>query len=288
MNWVWDHSRSKNGARLVLLAIADCGEYAWPSIAELARKTQLKDRAVQNAITELVRLGELKVGFNEGPRGCNRYHVIMDAWTPEDVSAGQTADPRRFCTPANSAPPQNSTGTPADSAGGTVREPEQPPTGVASLSHPSDRDHDRKSSGPDEPGSRPDVERLCNHLADLVEQNYGKRPVITRERWRKPARLMLDKDGYTEDQITRAIDWCQDDEFWRPNVRSMGKLRDKYIQLREAAKRKARQNGNGHGAVVAKSDERMQMVDTAMDEARRMLENGGMRALMKGNAHEIR
>ena len=45
MNWVWNHSRSRHGARLVLLAIADCasgdGGNAWPSVAELKRKTGL-------------------------------------------------------------------------------------------------------------------------------------------------------------------------------------------------------------------------------------------------------
>jgi hypothetical protein len=36
----------------------------------------------------------------------------------------------------------------------------------------------------------------------------------------------------------RAIDWCQDDEFWRSNVLSMPKLREKYEQLRLQASRR--------------------------------------------------
>ena len=54
MNWVWTHSRSRHGARLVLLAIADCassdGGNAWPSVAELKRKAGLAERAVQTAL----------------------------------------------------------------------------------------------------------------------------------------------------------------------------------------------------------------------------------------------
>ena len=48
---------------------------------------------------------------------------------------------------------------------------------------------------------------------------------------------MLDADERTEAQIEKAMRWCQADEFWRPNILSMPKLRDKYDQLRLAAQR---------------------------------------------------
>jgi hypothetical protein len=66
--------------------------------------------------------------------------------------------------------------------------------------------------------------------------NGCKPPTIT-AKWRDAARLLLDRDGRTFDQVTRAIDWCQDDEFWRANILSMPKLREKYDQLRQAAGR---------------------------------------------------
>jgi len=87
---------------------------------------------------------------------------------------------------------------------------------------------------------RADVERLCRHLADRIEVNGSERPAITR-RWRDSARLMLDRDGHTEQQVTAAIDWCQDSEFWRANILSMPKLREKYDQLRLQA---TRENGS--------------------------------------------
>lgn len=142
------------------------------------------------------------------------------------------------------------------------------------------------SSGLDKPGARADVDRLCGHLADRVEQNYGKRPTVGKC-WRQAARLLLDSDGHTEDQIIRAIDWATDDEFWRPNVRSMSKLREKYIQLREAARR-AQAKQNGHGPRVATSVEKIDMVDRAADEAKELLLKGGsMSALLKGNDRAI-
>lgn len=74
--WVWDYSRSRNGARLVMLAIAaraDDDGIAWPSVAEIKRMAGLSERAVQNAITSLSQLGELDVAYNHG--GVSLYQV---------------------------------------------------------------------------------------------------------------------------------------------------------------------------------------------------------------------
>jgi len=83
---------------------------------------------------------------------------------------------------------------------------------------------------------RADVEEACSLLADLVEANGSKRPTIT-TRWRDAARLMLDRDGRTLDQILAAIRWSQNDEFWRANIRAMPKLREQYDTLRLQAQR---------------------------------------------------
>jgi hypothetical protein len=91
MTWVWDHSQSRGSDRLVLLAIADCasedGSNAYPSMAELVRKTGLSERAVQYAVKALVLLGELFVAANGGPRGCNRYRVVMAEGVQEMLPA---------------------------------------------------------------------------------------------------------------------------------------------------------------------------------------------------------
>lgn len=83
---------------------------------------------------------------------------------------------------------------------------------------------------------RADVENVCSYLADAIAANGSKRPAVT-TRWRDAARRLIDLDGRTEDQIRRAIDFSQRDEFWRANVLSMPKLREKYDQLRLAAQR---------------------------------------------------
>lgn len=129
-------------------------------------------------------------------------------------------------------------------------------TGIANGSHERslERSQSDRSTSPEttteeettsllvEDPPRQDVERLCTRLADKIAENGSKRPKIT-DGWRTAARLMIDKDGRTEDQVTRAIDWCQADDFWRGNVMSMPTLRDKYDQLRLHAQRKTQPNG---------------------------------------------
>lgn len=78
---------------------------------------------------------------------------------------------------------------------------------------------------------RQDVEEICTLLADLIEANGSKRPTIT-GKWRDAARLLIDKDGRTPEDIKALIEWVQADEFWRSNVLSMPKLRSKFDQLR--------------------------------------------------------
>lgn len=95
---------------------------------------------------------------------------------------------------------------------------------------------------------REDAMRLCAHLADEIEANGSLRPGITQE-WLTEARLLMDKDGRTEAQAHRAITWCQQNTFWRRNVMSMPKLREKYDQLRMQAddERRAPASSNGRG-----------------------------------------
>lgn len=89
----------------------------------------------------------------------------------------------------------------------------------------------------DEAPRREDVEQLCEHLADRIEANGSRRPQIT-SRWRDAARLLIDRDSRAADEVHRAIDWCQDDEFWRTNILSMPKFREKFDQMRLQAGRR--------------------------------------------------
>lgn len=130
-------------------------------------------------------------------------------------------------------PPKDSADVPPGETSNLPRKNKQTPGQVTVV----DTGTDRTSVSVPE---RSDVERLCAQLADKITENGSARPTVTKQ-WRDAARLMIDKDGRTEEQIMRAIAWCQADEFWRGNILSMPKLRQRYDQLRLAAMR----NGNG-------------------------------------------
>lgn len=107
---------------------------------------------------------------------------------------------------------------------------------------------------------RPEIDRLCEHLASRIEANGSKRPTIGKT-WHDAARLMLDNDGRTEQEVHGAIEWCQSDEFWRSNILSMPKLREKYDQLRLQAQR------NQRGGGTAKQQAEAEMWDRAYARA---------------------
>lgn len=84
--------------------------------------------------------------------------------------------------------------------------------------------------------ARPDVIHLLDLLDSEIIANGGKPPTRSKKNI-DAARLLLDRDGLSVAQVEAAIRWCQADEFWRSNILSMSKLRDKYDQLRLAAQR---------------------------------------------------
>jgi hypothetical protein len=135
MTWVWEHSRSKLSARLVLLAIADHangdGVDAFPSTAQLMHKTGLSERGVQVAVAELVKLGELHVAAGGGRGRTNRYRVLMvnpaedapfDAENPAEKTP-YSENPAENTAYSVHETPQPTTGNPAGSAPGTKKEP---------------------------------------------------------------------------------------------------------------------------------------------------------------------
>lgn len=89
---------------------------------------------------------------------------------------------------------------------------------------------------------RPDVAKILDHLDDRIRSNGAKTPSRSKKNT-DAARLLLDRDNHTVDEVIRAIDFATSDEFWRTNVLSMSKLRDKYDQLRLAATRRGASSG---------------------------------------------
>jgi hypothetical protein len=108
-----------------------------------------------------------------------------------------------------------------------------------------------------------DAMGLCVILADLIEANGSKRPTITKA-WHNAARLMLTNDGRHMDKAADLIRWSQQDSFWRSNILSMPKFREKYDQLRlqaeqERASRKPTQSDKFHATLQMGRDLQAQL-----------------------------
>lgn len=101
---------------------------------------------------------------------------------------------------------------------------------------------------------RDDVMGLCRLLSDLMVSNGDKEPRIT-QAWMDAARLMLDKDGRDYEASQRLLRWALNDSFWKANIQSMPKFRDKFDQLRHDANRKLEQQQQQSSRGTRRDDE---------------------------------
>lgn len=118
----------------------------------------------------------------------------------------------------------DSAGSPAyaGTGGSAGADPQPLPVPVPSRSQEAD-------ASPSEPA---EVAWLCQLLADLIDANgSGAKTRPASKAWHDPCRLMLTADKRPWQEVEQVIRWCQADGFWRSNVMSMAKLREKYPQL---------------------------------------------------------
>lgn len=96
--------------------------------------------------------------------------------------------------------------------------------------------HHPDSSKTADAALRPDVEEILNYLDEALKKNDVKLPGRNKTNT-DAARLLIDKDERSVEQIKKAINFATTDSFWRANILSMTKLREKYDQVRLSAQR---------------------------------------------------
>lgn len=191
--------------------------------AELSEHTGISERTVKRGTAKLREMGHLEQRRLSSTDPTSVWRVNAEALTSLSATLSPPSEPVSSVS-ANLAPdPGGQSGTHS-----STKKEEDSSSEVGKP--PSDT----------KPPTRIEVERICKHLAERMVENGCTRPTITK-RWRDAARLLLDKDGRTEDQVIKAIDWCQADEFWKANIHSLPTLRQKYDQLRLAAQREQSQ-----------------------------------------------
>lgn len=200
---------------LVIQAYVRPGHGTFPKITRVAEDYGLSESYLRRGLAELVECELVlvdKAYFAGGFRRVNKYYFPH---VPDPVSAGNSGHV------TSDRPEARTSDTPQTRTGDTPFEVEE-----AEVEEVGSSSSEVASATP-----RPDVEYLCTLLADRVESNGAKRPTITKK-WRDSARLLVDKDGYTQEQVAWIINWSQDNEFWRSNILSMPKLREKFEQLK--------------------------------------------------------
>lgn len=224
---------------------------AWPSAAELRRKTMLTERAVRSALAELVALGELLIEYNAGPGGVNRYCVI---------TSGAESAPGNFCPPAESAPGQSSAGSaspqvngkgPADSAPPASSAPGQDLQGGGADIAPGTRSEPEKNSST-KSSSHTEGATLFGEdsgATQLPRRRKTSRPVATRipddfaitldmRAWAKEKIPHYDVDTETEEFI----------DYWRGRGDSKALKADWVATWRTWMRRNARISAAGTAA----------------------------------------
>lgn len=254
----WEITRAVRGSdlpapgRLIMLTLADVAEVGTaeiparftPSLTILARETGLGKSTVKVHLASLEESGwivrirpDAKAQWN-GER--TRYRLAL----PESMDAlGVGHDVAYLGQEPAQVGQDAAQGGPGDGPGvGQEMARPGPGDGLLETDH-SDLDQisTDPSSSAKPPKAKPeppreDVDRVCNYLAEWIVRNGSRRPAIS-TKWRTEARLLIDKDGRSLDEIRDVIAWSQRDRFWKANVLSMPKLREKYDQLRLAMQR---------------------------------------------------
>ncbi|MGM7719410.1 Replication protein O [Metabacillus sp. Hm71] len=84
---------------------------------------------------------------------------------------------------------------------------------------------------------------LAKLLFDFIQDNGdGKNKVKNpdMEKWANEIRLIRERDGKTNDQIKKAIDWSQNHHFWKTVILSPSNLRKHYTTLSIKAKEESK------------------------------------------------
>ena len=91
----------------------------------------------------------------------------------------------------------------------------------------------------------PDDEKCARWLFGRIQANNAEAKPPNLDSWADDVRLLRERDKRTHAQICELFQWAQSDSFWRSNVLSPAKLREKWDQL--TMKRGTPQKGAAHG-----------------------------------------
>ncbi|HEX7352514.1 helix-turn-helix domain-containing protein [Brachybacterium sp.] len=257
MVWALKHAPVSDPlAHLVLIGLADHagpdGREARPSQKRLAEYVNVTDRTIRTKLRLLEEEGLIRPGDDQlvAHLRADRRPLVWDlcmgvtkAMRRAEADSGRNSDDTTTGSTVHSRPEAGCTNDRNTASDRTVHEPSSEP----SVEHVGDPAADAPLVGEvvtTTPPSRPDVQAVCQVVSEHVYQVTGKRPLWSK-RWETQARLMLDADGHTVEQVRAVMAWVTASSFWSPNILSVPKLREKWPTLVGQARRDANQARGG-------------------------------------------
>lgn len=130
--------------------------------------------------------------------------------------------------------------TPPDTDTDTETDTEKDKRSCPNSANPDDNSSPNEKPKPSKKFSEEHIQ-LAEHLKNRILANKpDARVPESLDSWADTFRLMVERDGRSCQQIAAVIDWCQNNDFWRANILSASKLREKFDQLELQMQRPAR------------------------------------------------
>jgi hypothetical protein len=238
--WLLEKEPSPNAIKLFCWIAAKYADHDTDAAEGFGRKelAELMGKSVDTvdrAKAELIEAGaiEIEERYHKGARLEDIYHLC-------------------YANPSRKGGNDSSEQPPSDEAEGGRKDAATSPhpcdhggrTSAAPLTEPSPEDSSNEESLVEDPNQIAG-DRLSMLLGDLLIADDEPRETIEgkvrSKRWRDAGRLIFSKDGRDPAEAEALLRWSQRDPFWRKNILSLPKFRDKYGQLRRAAESDKRQ-----------------------------------------------
>jgi hypothetical protein len=200
--WAWEQSL-KSSQKLALLALANCHNkdtnQCNPSLQYLCKATGLDRKTVISSLGKLEELQLINTVKRFGVS--NKYQILTSTEIGTSTNLGTTQKRDGGSTQNGTRPVPKTVHKPITNLKGNLKPID--PLFVASA------------------------ERMFTMILDVAPKT--KKPDF--DKWADEIRKMVELDKHTPKEIAKVFEWANNDNFWRINILSPSKLRQKFSQL---------------------------------------------------------
>ncbi|PUB87046.1 MAG: hypothetical protein DBP02_02030 [gamma proteobacterium symbiont of Ctena orbiculata] len=250
VTWAYKQQGLKSGAKFLLVTLgnyADENSECYPGIKTLAKDTAMSPRSVIRAINELSESGHIQTIIRPGEGGgrkSNIYRLACSKLTEKakcqsDTLGGQSANLSGGQCDNLSRQSANLSRQSAKLSPKPSEEPKEEPKDKNICSRQK-----KPTTAKQKPANPEDLE-LAMWIWGLIDGLAPGQKKPNFNTWADDIRKMREIDKRTHDDIKAVFEWAHNDSFWKTNIRSPSKLREKFDGLN--TKRLNARQRNGHG-----------------------------------------